>query len=143
MPSTVDTSMYLSIISWDFFMRTSTDKLVNFPVLDCVVLITAPMQSKALATSLILLGSVGTINLNKYCEGKSVFISNSTLSRSKNSAVFWAFSLSILYKIKANIGFQMGLINTSEKNYHSAVYMFSHFFNSKLVYLSLPHSISK
>ncbi len=110
MPSTEDTSMYLSITSWEFFTSTSTDKLVYFPVLDWVVLMTAPMQSKAFATVAIFFGSVGTINLNKYSDGKAVFMSNSTLSRSKNSAVFWAFSLSIFCKIKANIGFQLGFM---------------------------------
>ena len=118
MPSTVDTSMYLSIISWEFFMSTSTDKLVNFPVLDWVVLMTAPMQSKALATVAIFSGSVGTINLNKYSEGKAVFMSNSTLSRSKNSAVFWDFS-------------------------QSWALIVAHFFNSKIVCLSLPITAAK
>src|SRR6478609_6565638 len=72
-PSIVDTSRYLSITCWGFFISTSTDILVNLPVLDFVVFIIAPMLSKALSTRLILSSIDGTINLYKYSAGQVVF----------------------------------------------------------------------
>src|SRR6187431_1834514 len=81
-PSIADNSWYLSIISCESFTNKSTEILVNFPVLDFVVLITAPMQLKAFSTFWIFSSVVGTINLNKYAAGQVLLLSNSTFSLS-------------------------------------------------------------
>src|SRR6478609_10819143 len=62
-PSMVDTSRYLSITPCGLFISTLTDILVNLPVFDLVVFITAPMQSNARSTCSILPSTDGTINL--------------------------------------------------------------------------------
>src|SRR6478609_8865989 len=75
-PSMVDTSRYLSITCCGLFISTSTDMLVNLPVLDLVVLITAPMQSNAFSTLAMLSCIDGTINLYKYSDGHVVLASS-------------------------------------------------------------------
>src|SRR6185369_9579023 len=76
-PSMVDTSRYLSITCCGPSICTSTDMLVNLPVLDLVVLITAPMQSNAFSTLAMLSCIDGTINLYKYSDGHVVLASSS------------------------------------------------------------------
>src|SRR6478752_6943847 len=79
-PSIVDTSRYLSITCCGLFISTSTDILVNLPVLDLVVFITAPMLSNARSTCSILLCIDGTINLYKYSDGHVVLASSSAFN---------------------------------------------------------------
>jgi len=76
----VETSRYLSIICCELCICTSIETLVNLPVLDLVVLITAPTRSNASVTSSTLLLTVGTINLNKYCVVQTLLLSSSSLS---------------------------------------------------------------
>lgn len=81
-PSIVDNSWYFSIISCEFFIVTSTETLVNLPVFDFVVLITAPIQLNASSTFFTFPSTEGTINLNKYSAGQVLLLSNSTCNLS-------------------------------------------------------------
>jgi len=79
MPSIVETSRYLSIIACALAICKFTEMLVNLPVFDLDVLITAPMPLKAFSTRSALSATVGTINLYKYSVGQDVMLSLSSL----------------------------------------------------------------
>ena len=82
MPSIVETSWYFCMIASALGITTSTETLVNFPVLDCRVSITAPIRSNAFSTASTLSLSVGTINLYKYLEGQTLLtLFNSSFKR--------------------------------------------------------------
>ena len=75
-----ETAIYLSITLCALGMVTLIETLVNLPVLDCWVVITAPMSLNSDSIFAIPELDEGKINLYKYSEGQSVEFDSSSFS---------------------------------------------------------------
>ena len=75
-----ETAIYLSITLCALGMVTLIETLVNFPVLDCCVVITAPMSLNSDSILAIPELDEGKINLNKNTDGQSGEFDNSSFN---------------------------------------------------------------